>query len=549
LLRPRFPRLGLFIFPGIQLAPAILLYVVHFFGQDNAFVDDSYIFYRYAQNFAAGHGLVYNLGDRVEGYSSLLWTVMLALAAHLPLALDRLAPILGLLLGIASLAMLGRLTGRLFPRWPLLRWVLPLALGLSTGFVYYAASGMDTALFGAVLLFTVSAALEAAESGRIPLLSVSLTLLVLVRSEGLLYALAVLGALGRFALARRTRLNERSYLVVVAITLSAILLQACGRYLVYREWAPATVLAKLYTGYTLSQASLAHPGTWRPFLHALWRGVTYERFALPVLLAPAIYLVFAGLMRHRQPLHVWLFAAPIALSVCVTVWAAGDWMPYHRHIAAVWPLVLLLLATVLTRIAPPRLLLRRPQLAGALVGGMVTLVGVYSIETSFRLPDVADPQVYRENGVSLYLKQVGTSLSGLGQPVTVLTDLAGKLAYFAGPTIRVKDSLGLTDSHNARYGTIWSPTYGRTDPSYTFGERVDVMVTNTTSDLKRLLRYAHAQGGNSPRYVIYLNPGWVEHAFFVVADASSPAAQGLTKLAGHPPVPLHETLVASLRGL
>jgi hypothetical protein len=40
--------------------------------------DDAYITYRYSQNLAEGNGLVFNQGERVEGYSSLLHVVLLA---------------------------------------------------------------------------------------------------------------------------------------------------------------------------------------------------------------------------------------------------------------------------------------------------------------------------------------------------------------------------------------------------------------------------------------------------------------------------------------
>jgi len=40
--------------------------------------DDAFISYRYAQNLAEGRGLVYNAGERVEGYSDFLWTVAIA---------------------------------------------------------------------------------------------------------------------------------------------------------------------------------------------------------------------------------------------------------------------------------------------------------------------------------------------------------------------------------------------------------------------------------------------------------------------------------------
>ena len=37
-------------------------------------VDDAYISLRYDQNLVRGNGLVYNLGERVEGFSNLTWT-------------------------------------------------------------------------------------------------------------------------------------------------------------------------------------------------------------------------------------------------------------------------------------------------------------------------------------------------------------------------------------------------------------------------------------------------------------------------------------------
>ena len=41
--------------------------------------DDSFISFRYALNLIEGSGLVYNPGERVEGYSNLLWTLLVAL--------------------------------------------------------------------------------------------------------------------------------------------------------------------------------------------------------------------------------------------------------------------------------------------------------------------------------------------------------------------------------------------------------------------------------------------------------------------------------------
>ncbi len=40
--------------------------------------DDAFISFRYARNLVSGHGLVYNPGECVEGYTNFLWTLMIA---------------------------------------------------------------------------------------------------------------------------------------------------------------------------------------------------------------------------------------------------------------------------------------------------------------------------------------------------------------------------------------------------------------------------------------------------------------------------------------
>ena len=61
--------------------------------------DDAFISFRYTRNLIEGHGLVFNPGERVEGYTNFLWILELAaLWSHLrhpsrirrPLALRRL---------------------------------------------------------------------------------------------------------------------------------------------------------------------------------------------------------------------------------------------------------------------------------------------------------------------------------------------------------------------------------------------------------------------------------------------------------------------------
>jgi arabinofuranosyltransferase len=55
------------------VAGLVLLAWVNRFIQDDAFIS-----FRYAENLVRGEGLVWNQGERVEGYSNFLWTILIA---------------------------------------------------------------------------------------------------------------------------------------------------------------------------------------------------------------------------------------------------------------------------------------------------------------------------------------------------------------------------------------------------------------------------------------------------------------------------------------
>jgi len=66
-------------------------------------VDDAYISFRYAHNLAEGQGLVFNVGEYVEGYTSLLWTLLMVLPEALELPTYSFAAHLSLTFGILAL--------------------------------------------------------------------------------------------------------------------------------------------------------------------------------------------------------------------------------------------------------------------------------------------------------------------------------------------------------------------------------------------------------------------------------------------------------------
>src|SRR3989442_14592594 len=79
-------------------------------------VDDAYIVYRYASNLAHGQGFVFNPGERVEGVTCFLWTLLLAPWAAAGLRLPVVAPVLTAAAGCAVVLLLPFVSARLAGR-------------------------------------------------------------------------------------------------------------------------------------------------------------------------------------------------------------------------------------------------------------------------------------------------------------------------------------------------------------------------------------------------------------------------------------------------
>src|SRR6476660_1573366 len=118
--------------------------------------EDAFIYYRYAWNWAHGHGLVFNIGDPVEGFSGPIWMMVLALLARAGLDLPRTAPALGLLCGAATLVatwLLGRAAG--LSRFGRLATVV--ALAFSVPFAIWSRSGLETTFYSLAIVVACGA--------------------------------------------------------------------------------------------------------------------------------------------------------------------------------------------------------------------------------------------------------------------------------------------------------------------------------------------------------------------------------------------------------
>lgn len=166
--------------------------------------DDAFISFRYARNLIEGHGLVFNPGERVEGYTNFLWTLLVAGSLALGSHPAQFSVVLGFLCFAGTLLALQRLTERIGTRGDSQRpTALPsLAVVLAaSGYLLasYASSGLET-MFAAMLVLL---SLEQAERRRplaAGLLGVGATLAH--PDQGIFYA-----ALGGALLLQRERVS------------------------------------------------------------------------------------------------------------------------------------------------------------------------------------------------------------------------------------------------------------------------------------------------------------------------------------------------------
>ncbi len=110
--------------------------------------DDAFISLRYVDNFVAGKGLVFNEGERVEGYTNFLWVMLISLfAATTPLEPPLIAVGLCIVVYVINLLVVWRICRTIAPAWHPRAFRFPLAVGLlavQNTFVDYGTSGLET---------------------------------------------------------------------------------------------------------------------------------------------------------------------------------------------------------------------------------------------------------------------------------------------------------------------------------------------------------------------------------------------------------------------
>lgn len=213
--------------------------------------DDAFIGFRYVRNLVEGHGLVFNPGEYVEGYTNFLWLLELAaIWSLLGIPPEQAAPVLSVICTVGTLAVMlwwvYRLPG--VSHRGLVGWMaLGLVCSSATVAVWTSAGGLSTRQFTFLLVVAV-VVLSVHGTRRWGLLTASLSLGVaeLTRPEGLLLGGFCLGgfAVCRMARERRLRLDWRELAAMGGPFALVVAGHYLWRYSYYGEWLPNTYYAK-----------------------------------------------------------------------------------------------------------------------------------------------------------------------------------------------------------------------------------------------------------------------------------------------------------------
>lgn len=433
-----FPRgLGAVVrrYLPVLVATAVLLPHARLFDFVN---DDAYISFRYARNLAQHGQLVFNLGERVEGFTNFLWTVLLALGIKLGISPVDSSRFLGVMFAVGTLAVVTRLSLRLDHDRPSpWHFIGPVGLAALGAFACWCTGGLETQLFTFLVMLGFDRLLAEMATGRGISSGAYFALAAMTRPEGIfLFGLGGLyRAIHNLTVEKRIA-PRRQELLWVGLFVAIFVPYFAWRWSYYGWPFPNTFYVKSSGG----------TGTWALGLHYL------RRFAEDYGLFFFLPLVVLGWPRRQTPARQALFA------LTALVWGAfalyvvkvgGDFMGLYRFILPIVPLGALVLqeaARILWRRLTPWV--GRPALALAFA-----MIAAGFVVGSVQVSRVASTEQSDDHGIDTpaYLKKyaddripIGRWFARHARPDDLMTvGGAGVIPYYSG--IAAYDVFGLVD--------------------------------------------------------------------------------------------------------
>ena len=390
-------------------------------------VDDAYISFRYLKELLAGHGLVYNIGEHVEGYSNFLWMMLVAPGMALGRDPVLVARALGVVCMLVALTCTWGLTRRISTGTGAAALAAVMFASL-TSVAFWSAAGLETPLVAALVAASIWSLFHEADGGPCWRTGVLMALLALSRPEmilvvGLILLWELLDNQARFRLTVSRGLRWHACIVVLVYVP-----YTCWRVWYYGNLLPATVRVKS-TGLNL---------------HTLVRGGYYllsflgQRGMLSIAALALIgVVVLWDSVNRRQMLCL---ALVVAMYTSVTVLGGGDWLPVSRLFVHILPLWCCLAAVgTVSALGWLRAAIPEHGMLRALAFSLLLLqVGVSVF-------DGVDPKGSLSERLDTSPQYPGI-VAAVRPGDTIMVVDAGWLPYHVPVSVRVVDMIGLTNN-------------------------------------------------------------------------------------------------------
>ncbi len=471
-------------------------------------LDDAFISFRYAENFARGDGLVYNVGERVEGYTTFLWVLVLGICHWLGFDLVASSRWLGMALTAGCLVLVALCDRFVRGADGAVAAVAVLLLGSCATFTTWGVSGMEVPLVALLLLLGVLFYLRAESEPGSVALTASGTLSVLAAmarpDAGLLFAVLLADRLWQ-----RLRHGRGGWL--------RFALPFAVLYLPYFAWRFA------YYGWLLPNTFYAKVGSSSA---QLVRGLDYfTRWSGVSLLLVSLVVagVLAGGPLARRYGRVQVIPAFLGVYVLYVVAVGGDGMPAFRFFGPVTPLVCVFAAMALVAMAP----------------GRAKLVAVTSLAVALNLWQLVHHVEMRSrvlgDNVARRGEVAGRWLRQHADPHAVIaTNTAGTIPFYSG--LRTIDMLGMNDSHIAHREIpdlgAGVPGHEKGDGAYVLSRRPDYILFDSAVGSRQPRQPSDREIFRTPEFardykfhVFRLPGGQALNIYVRKSDAEAPAGR------------------------
>jgi arabinofuranosyltransferase len=413
----------------------------------NFIQDDSYITYRYVKNFTEGSGLVFNIGEKVEGYTCFLWVILLSVIKLMGINFISASQTLGIISSLLVLFFTYKISEQIFPKnkseffnaaFSLAAVIMLTANG---AFAYWTVSGMETGLFTLLVTAGIYFYLKEINSpaSKFPYSSIVFLMAALTRPEGnLIFAVTVLH---KIIITAKTRTDSnvniskklllRNNLLRLGLYIVPALIYMIWRYSYYGYLLPNTFYAK-----TGSSAEYFKAG-----LDYFWEFAKY--YGLFGIFIAITLVNLKSKERYYDYLYLILLFFVFSLYVIIV---GGDVLRPGRFFVPMLPVFYILVQEAFYNLYILReKKLKLSQSSAAVIIFIISIAFAYYSYSSQR------EQIQRyselENGLVEKMKISGGWLKSksteAGRTLTVAATTIGAISYFSEVTLI--DMLGLTD--------------------------------------------------------------------------------------------------------